>query len=220
MRTIADGIRTLSVTSALPKEGVSTIAEALVKRSQASGQRSLLVELNLFRPHWNKRLNREASAWLPSDPSPIEHAVIQQEGYSILPASSSPNVAMNFREQAVLQDAINRWLKLYDIIIFDTSPVNANNQGNIPADIICHACEGTLIVVRAGRTTETAVREAKNKLLESNCNLLGSVINDQDNPCLAQEIIRETFRFETKYPKLSAWLRLKINQSALLNAPI
>ncbi|MGN4982002.1 hypothetical protein ACTFBY_11420 [Aeromonas dhakensis] len=48
--TLARGIRSLAVTSAEGGEGVSTICEALARRAEADGLKTLLVDLNLYHP--------------------------------------------------------------------------------------------------------------------------------------------------------------------------
>lgn len=48
--TVARGIRSLAVTSSEGGEGVSSICDALARRSEADGLRTLLVDLNLYHP--------------------------------------------------------------------------------------------------------------------------------------------------------------------------
>ena len=218
-RTLGAGVRTLAVTSAVSGEGVTTIAEALARRMNAGGHRALLVELNLFHPELTRHMGLERSHWLPNEPTSMQ-AVVQRDGFGFLSAPVSPDAPMRFREHAVLQGAIARWLQNYDAVVFDTSPLNAVNQGNIPAEQVCAVCDGALMVVLAGRTTESAVREAGQRLRDSGARLLGTVINDYHNPTLASELLREVGRLGQYWPRLAAWLRGRVRTSALLNAPV
>ena len=58
---------------------------------------------------------------------------------------------------------------------------------------------------------------ASARLRRAGAKLLGTVINDRFNPSLAQELLRETFRFDRYLPALSARLRSAIRRSRLLN---
>ena len=218
-RTVGEGMRTLAVTSSVSGEGVTTVAEALAKRVEAAGNRALLVELNLFRPELTRRFGVARQNWLPMD-SEHKDSAIRVDGFSLLSAPSSPDAALRFREHAALQTAIERWLSDYDVVVFDTSPLNAVNQGNIPAELVCTACDGSLMVVQAGCTSESSVREAAQRLRDAGANLLGSVVNDRFNPTLPSELIRETFKVNRYFPRFSAWVRSRIRASALLNAGV
>ena len=108
-----------------------------------------------------------------------------------------------------------RWLEHYDVVLFDTSPLNALNRGNIPADQVCGACEGAVLVVLAGVTPTAMVQRAVDKLTRAEANLMGAVFNDRLNPGLASEILRELNRLPNN--RLTEWLKRWCRRSALLN---
>lgn len=217
--TIGAGVRSLAVTSAVAGEGVTTVAEGLARRMEATGQKALLVELNLFHPALSDQFGVVRSSWLPSDVS-TGHIAVRDNGFHFLAAPLSQEAPMRFREHMVLQSAIARWLQDYDAVIFDTSPLNALNKGNIPADLVCSVCEGTLLVVLAGRTHDSAVRDALKRLKAVKACLVGMIINDFYNPTLASELLRETERLRRWMPRVAQWLRQCIQNSALLNASV
>lgn len=203
--TLARGIRSLAVTSAEGGEGVSTICEALARRAEADGLKTLLVDLNLYHPG-----RPAAQAWGPNDvPEPLS----QGQALAVLPAPGKDLMA--FRNKETLRQLLVRWLEHYDVVLFDTSPLNALNRGNIPADLVCAACEGALLVVLAGVTPTTMVQSAVEKLTRAEANLLGAVFNDRVNPRLASEILRELNRLPSN--RLTEWLKRWCRRSALLN---
>lgn len=224
-RTLGQGMRSLAICAARSGEGVTSLAEALAQRVRVSGRRVLLVEMNLYQPSLAGHFGVERQAWLPqggklavaSSAMPVIH---EKEGLGILPASLDREAHMRLRDPAVLTHSLQGWLEQYDHVLFDTSPLTATNQYNIPAEQICAACEGCLLIVLAGRTSETSVRQAARRLQAVNARLVGAVLNDYLNPCLAAELRRETWRLQRLAPRLGAWLRERINASALLNAPI
>ena len=109
------------------------------------------------------------------------------------------------------------WLQEYEVVIVDTSPLNAINRHNLPAERICSQCEGTVLTVLAGVTRQAQIHSAMQRLNGHGIQLSGCVFNDRYCPSLAEELIRETYRFQRWLPSLMGWLRGKIRRSALLN---
>ncbi|EKP0262496.1 capsular biosynthesis protein [Aeromonas sobria] len=203
--TLARGIRSLAITSAEGGEGVSSICDALARRAEADGLRTLLVDLNLYHPG-----RATAHAWGPNDvPEPVAHG----RSLSLLPAPGKDLMA--FRNKDTLRQLLQRWFEHYDVVIFDTSPLNALNRGNIPADQVCGACDGALLVVLAGVTPTSSVQSAVDKLTRADANLVGAIYNDKLNPGLASEILRELNRLPSN--RVTEWLKRWCRRSSLLN---
>lgn len=203
--TLARGIRTLAVTSAEGGEGVSTICDALARRAEADGFKTLLVDLNLYHPGRASPL-----LWGPRDlPDPLP----QGQSLARLPAPGKDLMA--FRNKDTLRQLLDRWLAHYDVVLFDTSPLTALNRGNIPADQVCAACQGALLVVLAGVTPAAVIQGAVEQLTRAEANLVGAVFNDRVNPGLASEILRELNRLPSN--RLTEWLKRWCRRSALLN---
>ena len=204
--TVARGIRSLAVTASQEGEGVSTICAALARRAEVDGLRTLLVDLNLCHSGRDPTF-----AWGPSDvPEPV---TIEGRLLAQLPVPGKDLMA--FRNKDTLRQLLVRWLEHYDVVIFDTSPLTALNRGNIPADKVCGACEGALLVVLAGVTPTTVVQSAVDKLTRAEANLIGAVYNDKLNPGLASEILRELNRLPSN--RVTEWLKRWCRRSALLN---
>lgn len=231
--TVGRGLKSLAVTAAERGEGVTSIAYGLARRSESGGRRTLLVDLNLDNPGLSNRLGVERAPWRVDTPEVIDTSrgvdatlasqapIPSNAGVRLLSAPTGTledeQALMRFREPAPLRGAIERWLEQYDVVIFDTSPLNAINRANIPAERISAACDGALLVVLAGRTPEASIRAAKAKLDAAGVNLLGSVLNDRFNPTLADELCRETERLDRLLPRSMARLRKAIRSSSFLN---
>jgi Mrp family chromosome partitioning ATPase len=216
--TLGRGLRSLAVCAAEPGEGVSTVAYALARRSEAGGRRTLLVELNLFRPRLAAQLGVAAADWAAA--SSLSAPLLDPAAsgrLAFLPAPPTSTGLLTLRERGTLAGYIASWGQQFDAVVIDTSAVNAVNQGNVPADIVCAGCEGTLLVVLAGRTRAAAVARACETLAASGARLAGAVLNDQFNPSLAQELLRESRRLDRYCPRIMAALRAVIRRSALLN---
>ncbi len=215
-QTIGTGYRTIAITSAIAGEGKTTISQALVERAQLIGKKVLLVEMNTFNPALSNKL-RETIA------QPLTENIIvniKSKGYSLLPAPKNIRDVLHYREANLLIASINQWLEHFDCIIFDTSALTTLNQSNIPAEIICEACEGAILVVEAGKTPQSLIQESIEKFKIKKINLIGSIINDKSNPPLLTELLRETYRLNHLFPKLMAKLRKKLSNTIVFNISI
>ena len=215
-QTIGSGYKTLAITSAKAGEGKTTIAQAIVERAQVVGKNVLLVEMNTFNPVLSDKLRRSMTD-VPTENTII---TIESKGYSLLPAPKSIRDVLQYRESNLLLASIKEWLVNFDCIIFDTSALTSLNQSNIPAEIICEVCEGTILVIEAGTTPASLIQESIEKLKLKKVNLIGSILNDKSNPSLLIELQRETYRLNRLFPKVMATLRKKLASIVLLNISV
>lgn len=215
-RTIGSGYKTLAITSAKSGEGKTTVAQAIIERAQVIGKNALLVELNTLNPVLSSNLR----ATLTSEVTANKVITLKNKGYSILPSPQNIHDILKYRESNLLSKKIKEWLQEFDCIIFDTSALTSLNQSNIPAEIICGVCEASLMVVEAGKTPSNLIQLAIEKLNFNHVNLVGSVINDKNNPSLLTELQRETYRFNRYFPNLMAKVRHKLSRVVLLNISI
>lgn len=218
-RTIGQGLRSLVVTSADEGEGVTTLVVALAKRNRYSGRTTLVVDLNLHRPSLHKRFGL---SFIPAPPDGVHGPdalprVDLGEGLTVMPAPTNRGEAVLLRDAHRFAEYLEVWLGQYDVVIFDSTPVNGSNKGNIPVERIAHGCEGCILVVLAGVTPASAVRAALDKLKSAGVTPLGTVLNDFHNPSLAEELRRETQRFDRLLPGFTQRLRGRIRASRLLN---
>jgi len=215
-QTLGAGYRTLAITSVKTGEGKTTISQALVERAQIIGKKVLLVEMNTFNPALSEKLRLSMSDQLKKN----EIIAIESKGYSLLPAPQNISDVLQYREANLLLEAVSGWLLDFDCIIFDTSALTSLNQSNIPAEIICGVCEGALLVIEAGKTPASLIQESIEKLKLKKVNLIGSVLNDKNNPALLTELQRETYRLNRRFPVLMDKLRKKLASTVLLNVSI
>jgi protein-tyrosine kinase len=220
-QTLAQGMGSLAVTAANPGEGVSTVAIALAQRSLLAGRRTLLVDMNLFRPSLRALALEEPVD--TANPS-IQPQLVGAEGCSLalvgVTAPTRREEILRLRRPGEMARLIEAWLTEFDSVIFDTSPFSRINANNIPPEQIAAACDGCLLVVLAGRTTENMASVAVHKLRDSNAHLLGCVLNDRFNPPLQKELQREVNRLPRLLRRVADALRSWIRQSPLLSLEV
>ncbi|ASP39663.1 protein SypD [Bacterioplanes sanyensis] len=220
-QTLARGIRSLAITAANPEEGVSTLAIALAQRSLLAGKSTLLVDLNLYRPTLKSLAMVENSLTSKACHQP---QLVGSSGRSLaltgVVAPARREDILQLRRPEELSRQIQQWQRDFDTLIFDTSPFSRINANNIPAEQVATACDGCLLVILAGQTTESMAQAAVEKLRSSDANLLGCVLNDRFNPPLQQELLREVNRLPRFARRLAQALRQWIRQNPLLSLEV
>jgi protein-tyrosine kinase len=85
---------------------------------------------------------------------------------------------------------------------------------------VCEVCSGTILVVEAGVTPENQILECIDKLNVKNVNLIGTVLNDNKNKTLLEELQRETHRLDKYLPNIMIKLRKILSRLVILNVSI
>jgi Mrp family chromosome partitioning ATPase len=237
--TVGMGLKTLAISSVHPGCGATTIAISLAKRNLLSGIRTLVVDMNTQTPSLKPVF---AGGEYPYQ----EHLIktvekLKIEDHSQLVCNLTPQLIsdgsdsfivegvlvpetmhqiMQIRDPKRLHSQIAQWSSDYDFIIFDTSPINKVNSGNVPAAKIIQACDGAIIVSKAGMTTEPQVMQALSKVRSEESNIIGWVVNDQDNPSLKTEIIRQLERFDPWLNWLTSPIKKWLSKSRFLSGAV
>jgi Mrp family chromosome partitioning ATPase len=202
----AAAARSIAVVAANPGEGCTTIAEALWRRAALAGHSALLVELNRDRPALASRLGNAGPGQILS---------FGNDGLGLM-AEPSDAMLDTWRDPARLAEAIAGWHQTYDTVVLDGAPLVARGAQGLPGLACATAAEATMLVVLAGRTPASAVREARQALTRAGARLLGTVLNDRDNPSLLAELEREAARLGRLVPALAARIVAALRRSSLL----
>jgi polysaccharide biosynthesis transport protein len=179
------GPRTLLVTSANPEEGKSTVSIALASAAAIAGQRVLLVETDLRRPCFARRLeikpNPGLTDYLQGQASPAE--ILQTLELSEPPTLATGNGVRPQSDQGAAKsrtlvcitagtqtavgaellqgerfaDFLAKVARAYDLVILDTSPMLAVAD---PAELAAKV-DAVLVCVRSDRTTREQVRSTR-----------------------------------------------------------
>jgi Mrp family chromosome partitioning ATPase len=233
-QTLSDPHTAIAICAAEEAEGVTSLVMALAERNLLAGHSTLIVDLNLYHPSIKNLLTIEADPLLKTRQETTNLADEKNTTNTILTApqlvcsTQSPTVLngvvapskreciMKLRQPGILEQCISEWLTQYDTVIIDTSPLNRINAQNIPPERIAAACDGAILTVLAGKTSQASVNSAMDKLNNANAQLLGCVLNDRDNPTLKDELLREVYKLEPLLCCLTRPLKKMINKSRLL----
>jgi capsular exopolysaccharide synthesis family protein len=171
--------RALVVTSSSPVEGKTTSVLNLGIVMAQAGHRTLVVDSDMRRPRLHRILKvsneRGLSSLIVGECQP-EDAIKSTDlpNLSVLPCGPlPPNPAELLQSEkfaAVKQDLLSR----FDRVIFDSPPLLAVTDGAL----LSREVDGTVLVVRAGKTTKEALVRARRQVAAVGAHVAGVVVND------------------------------------------
>jgi succinoglycan biosynthesis transport protein ExoP len=175
----AKPIRSLTITSAVPGDGKSTVALYLAQTAAAIGQRVLLVDADLRRPQMHTRLGlpnvqglSEAIATDLSLNDAIQRSPLE-ENLFVLTAGQIHSDPIKLFSSEKMQYLMEQFQAFFDLVIYDTPPLMGLADGNI---IAAHT-EGVVMVVGLQKTDRPVLLKALEELRISGASVLGIVAN-------------------------------------------
>ncbi|PSB25592.1 GumC family protein [Stenomitos frigidus] len=172
-------IRSLTISSAEPGDGKTTIAVNLAQAAAAMGQRVLLVDADLRHPQVHHVMGLANQCGLSDvitsnvnvknalQPFPIrENLMVLTAGL----AAVDPTEALTSGKMRVLME---RFQMVFDLVIYDTPPLVGLADGSL----VAAQTNGLALVVRLGKTKRPSVAQAIEEVKLSSTTLLGLVAN-------------------------------------------
>ena len=185
---VDNNLKALSIVSAAPNAGKSTVSANLAVTFASQGTRVLIADCDFRRPTVHKNFslpNGHGMTTLLTDKSGSIEDYIQTTKMENLFVMTSgpipPNPAELLSSKRMIQ--LERELEgMFDLVIYDTPPL----LGFADAQIIAGRVDGVIFVVNHGVATKDDVLRASESLKMVNANVLGAVynrvpINDSDN---------------------------------------
>ncbi|MDH6083786.1 GumC family protein [Umezakia ovalisporum] len=174
-------IRSISVTSAMPGDGKSTIAFYLAEIATAMGKRVLLVDADMRRASIHN-LSKLDNLWglssLITSNLPVEQVVKElpsMKGLSIITAGPTPPDCAKLLSSAKMKRLMADLYKEFDLVIYDLPPV----VGLADASLIAPETDGLLLIARIEKTDRSVFERALADLKQAPINILGVVANGQ-----------------------------------------
>jgi capsular exopolysaccharide synthesis family protein len=183
-------VRSLLITSALPREGKTTIAINLaIAEGVANNTRTVLVEADLRHPKLAARLGLAAGPGLTEilTRSTNLDAVIQRvqvrdagpdnlttAGFSVITAGARPPNPIDLLDSRSMVDLLTALSEQFDLIILDSSPPSV-----VPDAIpLMRVVTGVVVVARRNVITRDAARQLRDQLSKLQAPTLGVIANE------------------------------------------
>lgn len=171
-------IRTFLITSALRGEGKTVTAANLAAAfSQEVGKKTILIDADLRKPNLHNVFNLERSPGLSdilTGRIGVEHFTQSPavQNLYIIPSGKTPANPAELIGSARMRGLIERLKEEFAWVIFDMAPILPVTDAGVLGSMI----DGSLVVVRAGRTQAVDVERAYSMLLEANARPIASLL--------------------------------------------
>ncbi|MDJ0615537.1 MAG: polysaccharide biosynthesis tyrosine autokinase [Calothrix sp. MO_192.B10] len=173
-------LKSIVVTSSVPKEGKSFVAANLAVAMAQMGRKVLLVDANMRHPTqhhiWGLSLKNVVglSNVITNQVSidiPIEQVM---QNLFVLPSGTLPPNPLSLLNSQRMAELVQGFVQDYDLVIFDTNSI----LGTADATTLGRLTDGILLVVRPGVVDWNSANSTKDLLSQSSQNVLGMVVND------------------------------------------
>lgn len=171
--------KTILVTSSIPGEGKTTNAANIAIVFAQEGKKVLLVDADMRKPtmHYTfELLNISGLSRVLIQHDTLSEAIQETfiEGLFVLTSGPIPPNPVELLASEMMDTLIEKMIAYYDVIIFDTPPVNSVTD----AQILANKTDGALLIVNTGVVEKSSVVKAKNSLLVAQAKILGVVMNN------------------------------------------
>jgi polysaccharide biosynthesis transport protein len=170
-------VKSLTITSAIAKEGKSTVAANIAATLAQMGHRVLLIDVDFYHPvqHriWQLPNNVGLSNVIMSQVKLKTVINRVQPNLDVIPSGTLPPRPLALVDSKRMSALMTAFEEQYDYIICDTPPLV------LASDVVALSkkTDGVLLVVRPGTIDSNSAEEAKRIMAQSNLELLGIVTN-------------------------------------------
>lgn len=174
-------IKTIMIISSVPNEGKSHVSVYLWKMLAEAGFKTVLVDCDLRKSVMKKEMSFRCDeeyqgldyylSGLAEYDDVVHHTDI--ENGDIVPISNLLQNPSSLLEDARLGELFRALEGNYDYVIVDSPPLVSVSDGIL----IAQHCDGAILIVRSGETPRSLIRQSMNQLKQTDCRLLGTVLN-------------------------------------------
>jgi len=172
-------IHSLVISSALDKDGKSTVATHLAQAAAAMGRRVLLVDADLRLPRVHTMLglpNEQGLSNVISTNLPVLEVVQRAPLWNnlfVLTSGQIPPDPTKLLSSKKMQNIMEQLRQEFDLVIYDTPPL----LGLADSSLLATYTNGIVLVVQMDKTDRSVLMQALDQLKFSRANVLGMVGN-------------------------------------------
>lgn len=172
--------RTLLITSMMQQEGKSTTTKNLAYILAQNDKKVLIMDCDMRRPRQHSMFEVDnsygLSNYLSGNTDEQEPAMMKQVPdslISVLPSGPIPPNPAELLGSKRMKTLLAQSVEDFDFVLLDSPPVQQVTDSLLLAGLV----EGTITVLRSGKTTFDMLDSGMKKLRESQAHLLGFVLN-------------------------------------------
>jgi capsular exopolysaccharide synthesis family protein len=175
-------VRCFGVTSALPKEGKSTVVSNLATLFAMSGSRTLVIDADLYESTLSKNFASESTSGLIEalrKPSQAKRQIISSKDtrFDLLPAVTDPLLnSGDLLASEAMQLLLTTVGRAYEYVLVDLPPLRSVSDGLAMGNLL----DGVVVVVEWGKTSLELVAETVRSLEMAQACVLGIVLTKVD----------------------------------------
>lgn len=174
-------LRCIAVTSAMPKDGKTTVSISIATALAQGGRRVLIIDTDLRKPRLHRAFKLSTSVGITSvlaGEATLDEVqtVSDIPGLTVIPCGPIPPNPSELLHTRRFSEIIDEARGKFDTVIFDSPPLGAVTD---PA-VISTQVDGTIVVVRSGVTTRNGVDAALRQLQGVSARIIGVVLNGVD----------------------------------------
>jgi capsular exopolysaccharide synthesis family protein len=171
--------RTILITSPMPGDGKSTCASNVAITLAQTASRVLLIDADCRRPVQNKIFKLDDGPGISEileGEATLKESIRRgvTERLDILPCGALPDNPAELLNSVAFKDLLIELSGDYDKIVIDSPPLIPVTD----ARILSAACDVTLLVLRAEKSTRRAAEHAREAITRVGGTILGAVVND------------------------------------------
>ncbi len=171
-------LRTLVVSAPAADPDKSVVAANLAIAIAQAGEKVILVDADLRRPHLHRMFDMMQSPGLTEwARSRDERAPLVESGVPglrLLPSGELPPNPADILGSQRMALMVKVLLSQCAVVVLDTPPVTVG----LDAAVLGSRCDGLLLTMRAGRSRRESVKQAQARLEEHQVRLLGAVLTE------------------------------------------
>lgn len=179
MNADAAPVRSVTISSASPEEGKSTLALNWAETAVSMGQRVLLIDGVLRNPQLHQILELPNQVGLSNlltgefkPPEGIQQVHKDGKLYAVTGGPTSDNPAGLLGTHR-MKEILSYYENFFDLIIIDSPPL----FGLADAKIISRKTDGLVLVVRLDRTDKSVIRKTIEDIQSTRMSVIGMVVN-------------------------------------------
>lgn len=189
--------KTMLITSMNAKEGKTSTTANLARILAQGGSSVLVIDCDLRRPRMHEVMGIKSEIGLSSfltgtTKDNIIHN-LEEDNIFVITSGPIPPAPAELLDSAKMKQLLSEFSQKYDFILLDSPPVQSVTDSLALSQYV----DGTIVVVRAGKTTNEDLDSGMKKLSDVRTRFLGFILNGMKN----QDIGKYYYGYSSYYKK-------------------